>query len=120
MTGILADRLSAEQVFDEVLKQLATYDAQGPATDVSDVGPETSLVSDLGFDSISLVGFAAAVEDALNIDALPLMEWSDREADRDGTRFSVGSFVDLCLKSTLRPQGGRPVPKTLETRPKSS
>ena len=58
---------------------------------------ESSLTTDLGFDSISLVELACAVEQALNIDALPLQAWLGDESERGRDRYSVAAFLRFTL-----------------------
>jgi acyl carrier protein len=58
---------------------------------------ESSLVADLGLDSLSLVEAVVALEQALHIERLPLESLND---GCEGAYFTVGSLVDLCMKHT--------------------
>jgi acyl carrier protein len=56
----------------------------------------SSLVDDLGFDSMRFVDLAVTLEDCFHIRELPLQEWYDAESTNDAARFTVGSLVALC------------------------
>ena len=99
MSRWLKEMATREQVFNVVREQL-TRVRSGYASSGARIRMETSLVTDLGFDSLSLVEVAAAIEDALQIEELPLLAWSDRESEKDDERFTVASLVDLCLESS--------------------
>lgn len=103
MAARLADTASAEEVLEVVkrhLLQLRRYNAMA----ASDIAPETSLVADLGFDSLSMIEVATVLEEAFAIEELPLNSWRERESDKAGARYTVASLVELCLHSKpLRP-----------------
>src|SRR5689334_1695685 len=67
----------------------------------------SSIVTDLGIDSLSMIEVAVAIEDALGIAPIPLALWREREAERAGARFTVASLVDLCLGLAPREAEGR-------------
>ncbi|MFP4892738.1 acyl carrier protein [Paraburkholderia sp. EG304] len=56
---------------------------------------ESSLIADLGLDSLSLVEAVVAVEQAFGIERLPLEALNEEHAE---TYFTVGSLVDLCIR----------------------
>jgi acyl carrier protein len=70
-----------------------------------DVQLDTSLIDDLGLDSIKLVGLSVALEDAFDISDFPMQDWSDEEAQRTGGRFTVASLVTACLRC-VQARGG--------------
>jgi len=70
---------------------------QAPDFD-AEIRMESSLVADLGLDSLSLVEAVVALEQALRIDRLSLEALDERESRRDGERFTVASLVNLCLE----------------------
>jgi acyl carrier protein len=63
----------------------------------------TSVIEDLGLDSIRFVDLTFALEDTLGIAEFPMQAWADAEATRPGRRFTVASLVDRCV-ACLREQ----------------
>ena len=63
------------------------------------VGLETSLVADLGIDSLRFVDLAFALEQAFSIAVFPLQDWYDAEVKREGAHFTIGSLVDACKRA---------------------
>src|SRR6185312_15427617 len=59
-----------------------------PAIARARLEPATSLVDDLGLDSIRFVDLAFALEDALDLEEFPMQAWADAEANRAGRRFT--------------------------------
>jgi hypothetical protein len=57
-----------------------------------EVGAATSVVDDLGLDSVRLLEFACALEDELGLADVDLQEWLDAEGTREGKRFTLGSL----------------------------
>lgn len=70
-----------------------------------DIQLDTSLIDDLGLDSIKLVGLSIALEESFDISEFPMQDWSDEEAQRIGGRFTVASLVTACLRC-VRARGG--------------
>jgi acyl carrier protein len=68
------------------------------------IQPHTSLVADLGLDSIKFVGLGIALEEALDIPEFPMQDWSDQESSRSGG-FTVASLVAVCLKCVRAEKG---------------
>jgi len=64
----------------------------------AEIALRSSLVADLGLDSLSLVEAVVAIEQALRIDPLPLDALGECEAGREGERFTVGALVKLCME----------------------
>lgn len=94
----LKDASMRERVFGVVRAELLRIRrAQSPDFD-AEIRMESSLVADLGLDSLSLVEAVVALEQALRIDHLSLAALNDRESERDGERFTVESLVNLCLE----------------------
>ncbi|WP_233859730.1 acyl carrier protein [Paraburkholderia sp. HD33-4] len=56
---------------------------------------DSSLIADLGLDSLSLVEAVVALEEAFGIERLPLEALNEDRAD---AHFTVGSLVDLCMR----------------------
>ncbi|MGF6851848.1 acyl carrier protein [Paraburkholderia sp. CI3] len=56
---------------------------------------DSSLIADLGLDSLSLVEAVVAIEQAFGIERLPLEALNEERAE---AHFTVGSLVDLCIR----------------------
>jgi acyl carrier protein len=59
---------------------------------------DTSVVDDLGIDSLRFVDLTVILEEQLQIREFPLQDWYDSEAQKSGKRFTVGSLVSLCTE----------------------
>lgn len=66
-----------------------------PKISTSELDVQTSVVEDLGLDSLRFVDLALALEEVLGISEFPLQDWYDAEAAHGG-RFTVGSLVEVC------------------------
>jgi acyl carrier protein len=98
MRAQLKDASARDRVFEIVRAELLRVRrAQAPDFH-ADIRMETSLVADLGLDSLSLVEAVVALEQALRIDHLSLDALNDRESERDRMRFTVESLVNLCME----------------------
>jgi acyl carrier protein len=62
----------------------------------NEIGPTTSIVDDLGFDSLRLVHLTLALEQEFEIDAFPMQAWYDAESLANAPRFTVASLVASC------------------------
>ena len=63
------------------------------------VGLDTSLVSDIGIDSLRFVDLTVSLEDALGIREFPMQDWADRQHDREPTvRFRIRDLVEECMR----------------------
>jgi len=63
---------------------------------------DCSMMTDLGFDSISLLELICELESALGVGELPLNTWLAEESDKDAERFTVASFVAFVLAHARR------------------
>jgi acyl carrier protein len=54
--------------------------------------PDTSLVEDLGLDSIGFVDLTLRLETRLKIQELPLHDWIDAEGMRSGRKYTLSSL----------------------------
>lgn len=61
-----------------------------------DIEATSSLVDDLGFDSLKFVDLALALEDELCIVEFPVQAWYDAEYALSDRRFTVASLVAAC------------------------
>jgi len=83
-------------VFEKVRKALERVDARVVAAQVN---LDTSVVHDLGLDSLRFVDLTIALEEALNIGEFPIQEWHDAESTlASEPRFTMGSLVALCIR----------------------
>ena len=85
-------------VFDIVRTQLARVCREHQRDFDAEIRPDSSLIADLGLDSLSLVEAVVALEQAFGIERLPLDALNEDEA-----YFTVGSLVDLCIRHAPRP-----------------
>jgi acyl carrier protein len=59
----------------------------------ADVHESSSLIDDLGLDSVRFVELAFALEDVFELDAFPMDDWAASEMARPGKRFTVASLA---------------------------
>jgi acyl carrier protein len=98
MPAPLEDASMKDRVFEIVRAELLRVRrAQTPHFE-ADICMESSLVADLGLDSLTLVEAVVALEQALRIDHLSLDALNDCVSDRDGARLTVESLVNLCME----------------------
>jgi hypothetical protein len=64
---------------------------------VCEIDERSSVMTDLGFDSISIVKLACGIEGALGVPELALTRWIAVESDPTDERFTVQSFLALVL-----------------------
>ena len=88
---------SRSTVFEIVRAQLLRVCREHRRDFDAEIRLESSLVADLGLDSLSLVEAVVALEQAFGIERLPLEALSD---GCEGAYFTVGSLVDLCIEHT--------------------
>lgn len=82
-----------EQIADAV--HAAIVDVLGAIPARVAVEPDTSLAA-LGFDSLSMLELAVALEQRLGIKEFPMQRWADAESTRTANRFTVGSLTATC------------------------
>ena len=92
------DRSRKDRVFEIVRQELLRVRREEVPDLHVDVQLQSCLVADLGLDSLSLVEAVVALEQALEIERLPLERLQDDACDR----VTVESLVDLCLELTAR------------------
>ncbi len=87
-----------ERIFETVRAELLRVCRVHQPGFAAEIGPGSSLVADLGLDSLSLVEAVVAIEEALHIEPLPLDALNGCEAGRESERFTVGALVKLCVE----------------------
>jgi acyl carrier protein len=98
MTQQVDHKLSRDHIFTVLQAQLKKL-ADSYETIPDEIHWSDSIMTDLGFDSITVVELCCAVEEALQIKELPLNQWLNEESDKDGERYTIASFVDLILSA---------------------
>jgi acyl carrier protein len=93
MPLLRTDTATKEQVFEIVRRELARIRRELAPEFDAQIRMDSSLVADLGLDSISMVGAVVAIELALRIDPVSLDQWSEKEAARTEARFTVVAFL---------------------------
>jgi acyl carrier protein len=64
---------------------------------------QTSVIDDLGMNSLRFVDLTLAIEEALGIPEFPMQEWYDEQASSAaGRRFTVDSLVTVGLRCVAR------------------
>jgi acyl carrier protein len=94
----LKDASMRDRVFEIVRAELLRVRRAETPDFEADIRMESSLVADLGLDSLSLVEVVVALEQTCRIDHLSLEALNDRESEGDVGRFSVESLVNLCIE----------------------
>jgi acyl carrier protein len=65
-----------------------------------DVRLESSLIDDLGFDSLMFVDLTVLLENRLGIEEFPMRAWADAERARENEgRYTVRSLVRACAEA---------------------
>jgi acyl carrier protein len=98
MTQQVDHKLSKDHIFTVLQAQLKKL-ADSYETIPDEIQWSDSIMTDLGFDSITVVELCCAVEEALQITELPLNQWLNEESEKDGERYTIASFVDLILSA---------------------
>lgn len=93
------DASTRDRVFDIVRAELLRIRGAHAPHVQGEIRMDSSLITDLGLDSLSLVEAVVALEQALRIEHLPLTELS--ECEGDGARFTVESLVNLCMQRAV-------------------
>jgi acyl carrier protein len=61
---------------------------------------ESSLIDDLGLDSLDFVDLTLELESAFCMEEFPMQQWVDAEKVKKQNRFTVASLAKACLKVT--------------------
>jgi len=88
--------LSEEAVLSAVraqIERMRSVDSRLPASEIT---LASSLTTDLGLDSISMVELACGLEETLGLQPLPLHQWLADESEKQD-RYSVAALVKLAL-----------------------
>ena len=64
--------------------------------------PATSIVDDLGIDSLRFVDLTIAIEDEFCIQQFPMQDWYDAEMLLSSRRFTVQSLLDVCASCVAK------------------
>ncbi|HVW23980.1 MAG TPA: phosphopantetheine-binding protein [Polyangiaceae bacterium] len=71
------------------------------------IDESSSIVDDLGFDSLKMIDLVFALEEEIGISEFPLQLWYDREVGRvNGARFTVDSLVAQVISCVLPTNSG--------------
>jgi acyl carrier protein len=92
------EAVAQDQVLHIVRTELARICGEQGLDIDQEIGPGSSLVGDVGLDSLSMVEALVAIEQALGIGELSLAAWTDEELEREGPRFTVASLVEVCRR----------------------
>ena len=60
------------------------------------IHPDSSLIQDLGLDSLKFVDLTVALEDAFGFDEFPMQEWVDGQAAMTSGAFRVAALARAC------------------------
>src|SRR5262252_4865490 len=85
-----------ERIFETVRTELLRVCRVHQPGFAAEIGLGSSLVTDLGLDSLSLVEAVVAIEEALRIEPLPLDTLHECETGCE--RLTVGALVKLCAE----------------------
>ncbi len=88
---------NAEDVFDAIRVEVAKLLADRGVRQ-EDIRPDTSLVDDLGMDSMKFLDLTVALERQLGLRELPMQRWQDDEVLKAGRRYTVESLAAACLR----------------------
>ena len=89
-----------ERILETVRAELLRVVRNRQPEIVAEIGLGSSLIADLGLDSLSLVEAVVAIEEALHIEPLPLDALDECAAGCERERFTVGALVKLCMERT--------------------
>jgi acyl carrier protein len=98
MTQQAEHHLTRDHIFSVMQAQLKKL-ADSYETIPGEIHWSDSIMTDLGFDSITVVELCCVVEEALQIKELPLNRWLNEQSEKDGERYTIASFVDLVLSA---------------------
>jgi acyl carrier protein len=90
------DAAEVEKVVTLIVARLAA----DLGRDATEIGPDTSLIDDVGLDSLKFVDLTMAIEELLEMGVFPMQEWVDAEQDRMAPhRFTIRSLSAACLRA---------------------
>ena len=104
----LKDVSTRNRIFDIVRRELLRVRREQAPDFDKEIRMESSLVADLGLDSLSLVEAVVALEQALRIPHLSLEALNDCASARDSGCLTVGSLVNLCIEYAAADGCGHP------------
>lgn len=103
--AVEATGASFDRVLETVRRHVHTI-VRDAGFELSDVKPSSSLIADLGLDSLKFVDLTVALEEAFGLREFPMQEWVDREAEKDTAAFTVASLVSACCEQLRAEAGG--------------
>jgi acyl carrier protein len=65
--------------------------------EMGEIRPDSSLIQDLGLDSLKFVDLTLALEEAFSLSEFPMQEWVDEEARKRPPAFTVSALARACL-----------------------
>lgn len=89
--------MTREEAFSKISPILSKLARDAGAGEVV-IGLDTSLIDDLGFESLTFVDLTLSLEAALQLPEFPMQRWADQELPLTGRRFMVASLVDACTQ----------------------
>jgi acyl carrier protein len=103
MSGVEAVAMETANIVLDVLKETAVRVGYAP----DKLRMETSLVHDMGLDSVDFMGLTVDLEDALALDSFPMEAWVERQKATREPPFAVRDLVEFCTALHAQ-QRGRP------------
>lgn len=70
------------------------------------VEPDTSIVDDLGFDSLDFVDLTLELESAMGLEEFPIQQWADIQMDQAPPRFTVRALALAGLAAHSKASNG--------------
>jgi acyl carrier protein len=86
----MSDVTLSESMLDAIYEALVRVNKKIHRGDIHE---SSSLVEDLGLDSVRFVELTFALEDVFQLDAFPMDDWAAGEAARSDKRFTVASLA---------------------------
>jgi acyl carrier protein len=65
---------------------------------IGEICLDSSLVDDLGLDSLKFVDLTLALEDAFGLPEFPMQRWVDEQARKQRPAFTVSALARACLQ----------------------
>jgi acyl carrier protein len=98
---------SPTRVLDLLKIEIERMREHDPRLPRAEVRADSSVMTDLGFDSISIVELVCGLEQALGVGDLPLASWLADESEREDGAFSVSSLVAFTCREAAEAAGRR-------------